>query len=286
MLKKVLIEAPENAGLRPLTHTEFDKFSALAKQKFGLDLKKGKEELVAARLGKQIRQTSFRTFSEYYNHLIADTTGEALMNMINALTTNHTSFFREPAHFEFLTSVVLKEVQGKPSFRLWSAASSSGEEPYSLLITLAEAMEPAAFERVELLATDISTRVLKLAARGVYSAERFTDLPKGSLSRYFLRGEGRSSGFYRVKPQIARKVQFKRLNLIEPLPSQAPFDVIFCRNVMIYFDRATQEDLVNRLTNCLTPAGYLFVGHAESLTGVKHPLEYVRPSIYRRRGSR
>lgn len=268
--------------LRPLSGKEFDKFAALARQKFGLDLRKGKEELVAARLGKQVRGSSFRSFGEYYDHLLADPTGEALMSMINALTTNHTSFFREQAHFEFLTGTVLAEVSSKPAFRLWSAACSSGEEPYSILMTLAQAMQPSQFERVEILATDISTRVLRIAERAIYPEERLQGVPRAVQARCLLRGEGKSAGYYRVKPDLVRHVQFRRMNLIEPLPPMPAFDVIFCRNVMIYFDRPTQEGLVNRLAERLEPGGYLLVGHAESLTGVQHALEYVKPSIYRK----
>lgn len=276
----------ESAEVRRLTASEFNKIAALAYEKFGLELKKGKEDLVSARLGKQIRAGSFRSFSDYYDHLLADQTGEALTNMIDALTTNHTSFFREKAHFDFLTSEVLPLWKSKSRIRIWSAACSSGEEPYTILMTLGEALGPSGLERVEVLATDISTRVLDMAQRAVYPDERFRDVPRSVLSRYLLRGEGKAAGHYRLKPSLVSRVQFRRMNLIERFPSLPSFDVIFCRNVMIYFDRDTQETLVNRLTAFLEPGGYLFIGHAESLTGIEHGLEYIRPAIYRRKWNR
>ncbi len=268
--------------IRPLTETEFGKIARLAYDEFGLDLKRGKEELVTARLGKEMRKRRFRTFSEYYQHLLDDATGEALLSMINALTTNHTSFFREPAHFDFLTKVAIPNRALSDPVRIWSAACSSGEEPYSILMALGDVMQPRDFERLELFATDISTRVLESARRGVYPEERFEEVSKDRLCRYLLRGEGRSAGYYRIKPALVRKVRFERVNLVEPLPNTPPVTVIFCRNVMIYFDRSTQESLVNRLSAHLEPGGYLFVGHAESLTGVRHGMQYVKPSIYRK----
>jgi len=279
-------EIAESVEVRRLTAGEFDRIAALAYEKFGLELKKGKEDLVSARLGKQIRAGSFRSFSDYYEHLLADRTGEALINMIDALTTNHTSFFREKAHFDFLTSELLPIWKTKSQIRIWSAACSSGEEPYTILMTLGEALGVSGLERVEVLATDISTRVLEVAQRAVYMDERFRDVPRSVLSRYLLRGEGKAAGHYRVKPNLVSRVKFRRMNLIERFPSLPSFDVIFCRNVMIYFDRETQEALVNRLAACLEPGGYLFIGHAESLTGIGHGLEYIRPAIYRRKSNR
>ncbi|MEO8657337.1 MAG: protein-glutamate O-methyltransferase [Bryobacteraceae bacterium] len=278
--------AAECVEVRALTGGEFDKIAALAYEKFGLELKKGKEDLVSARLGKQIRAGSFRSFSDYYDHLVGDRTGESLISMIDALTTNHTSFYREKAHFDFLTGEVLPLWKSKAQIRIWSAACSSGEEPYTILMTLGEALGQSGLERVEVFATDISTRVLEMAQRAVYPDERFRDVPRSLLSRYLLRGEGKAAGHYRVKPSLVSRVQFQRMNLIERFPTLPLFDVIFCRNVMIYFDRETQQTLVNRLAGYLEPGGYLFIGHAESLTGIEHGLEYIRPAIYRRKSTR
>ncbi len=274
-----------------LTQTEFREIADLAYDRFGLDLKRGKEALVAARLGKKLRQFGFRSFAEYYRHVLADPTGEALIELIDALTTNHTSFLRERAHFEFLARAAHQELRQVSALRLWSAACSSGEEPYSIAMCLSEALArtptprpaPQAARQFRILATDISTRVLAAARRAVYPAGRFDDVPEAWRRAYLLRGRGESQGFYKIKPELAETVEFARLNLIEPFPAREPFQVIFCRNVMMYFDKATQQNIVQRLAQCLARGGYLFVGHSESLTGVEHGLEYVCPAVYRRR---
>ena len=264
---------------------EFRQISELAYERFGLDLKRGKEALVAARLGKKLRQRGFQSFSEYYRHVVSDATGEALVELIDSLTTNHTSFLRERAHFEVLARAAREEFPNIRTLEIWSAACSSGEEPYSISMCLADALHRAGGKAFRILATDISTRVLALARRAVYPAERFRELPEAWRRAYLLRGEGECRGFYKIKPEIAQPVEFKRLNLIEPFADQRLFHVIFCRNVMMYFDKPTQQDIVQRLSRRIEPGGYLFVGHSESLTGVEHELRYVRPAVYRREKS-
>ncbi len=289
MAANELARPPASAAVLPaevrLTQAEFREIADLAYDRFGLDLKRGKEALVAARLGKKLRQLGFRTFAEYHRHVLADSTGEALIELIDALTTNHTSFLRERAHFEFLARAVNEELREVSALRLWSAACSSGEEPYSIAMCLAEALArtPAknGTRQFRILATDISTRVLALARRAVYPAGRFDDIPEAWRRAYLLRGRGESQGFYKIKPELAQTVEFARLNLIEPFPAREPFQVIFCRNVMMYFDKATQQNIVQRLAGCLARGGYLFVGHSESLTGVEHGLQYVCPAVYR-----
>jgi chemotaxis protein methyltransferase CheR len=270
-----------NAGEIKLTEGEFRQISDLAYQRFGLDLKRGKEALVAARLGKKLRALGFQTFAEYHRHVLADTTGDALVELIDALTTNHTSFLRERAHFEFLARAVNEEFRDIATVRVWSAACSSGEEPYSIAMCLADALAKTPARQFRILATDISTRVLAVAQCGVYPVARFDDVPDLWRRNCLLRGRGESDGFYKVKPQLVQQVEFTRLNLIEPFPERPPFHVIFCRNVMMYFDKPTQQNIVQRLAGCLERGGYLFVGHSESLTGVEHPLDYVRPATYR-----
>ncbi len=262
---------------------EFRCIRELARRTFGLDLRPGKEMLVAARLGKQIRQLRFRSFQEYYRHAVADPTGEALTGLIDALTTNHTGFLREPAHFDFLREVVLPSLAARDRISIWNAACSSGEEPYSLACAALAALGPLAQAKLGIMATDISTRVLDVARQAAYSAERFEYFPQDWRRRFLLRGEGRWAGWFRMKPAVRRLVEFRRMNLVEPFPPQWRYPVIFCRNVMIYFDRPTREQLVHRLAGCLEPGGYLFVGHAESLAGMDQPLAYVRPAVYRKR---
>jgi chemotaxis protein methyltransferase CheR len=273
--------AGAGAGELKLTAQEFRQISDLAYQRFGLDLKRGKEALVAARLGKKLRKLGFQTFAEYHRHVLADSTGDALIELIDALTTNHTSFLRERAHFEFLARAVNEELRDVATPRVWSAACSSGEEPYSIAMCLAEALAKTPARQFQILATDISTRVLDMARRGVYPEGRFNDVPEPWRRAYLLRGRGESSGFYKVKPQLAQRIEFDRFNLIEPFRPRPPFHVIFCRNVMMYFDKPTQQNIVQKLSGCLQGGGYLFVGHSESLTGVEHGLHYVRPATYR-----
>ena len=268
-----------------LKPAEFRQISELAYERFGLDLKGGKEALVAARLGKKLRQLGFQSFGEYYRHVVSDASGEALVELIDSLTTNHTSFLRERAHFEVLAEAARGEFPGIRTLEIWSAACSSGEEPYSIAMCLTDALARAGRRAFRILATDISTRVLALAGRAVYPAERFRELPEAWRRAYLLRGEGECRGFYKIKPEIARPIEFKRLNLIEPFSGSRLFHVIFCRNVMMYFDKPTQQDIVQRLSHRLEPGGYLFVGHSESLTGVQHELRYVRPAVYRKEKS-
>jgi chemotaxis protein methyltransferase CheR len=260
---------------------EFNLIRRMVYEKFGIDLE-GKEVLVAARLGKKMREQGLSSFKQYYEHVQKDTTGDALTTMVDALTTNHTSFFRETQHFDYLRKVILSELQPAGQIRIWSAACSTGEEPYSIAFTLMEELGQSASSRAHILATDISTRVLATAQRGLYPASRFQQVPVDRMRRHLLKGSGASTGDYMVKKETRALVEFQRLNLMEDFSSVGLFSVIFCRNVMIYFDRETQQSLVNRLAAQLEPGGYLLIGHAESLNGVEHPLKYLCPATYRR----
>ncbi|MCX6619940.1 MAG: protein-glutamate O-methyltransferase CheR [Acidobacteria bacterium] len=272
-----------------LSEQEFEHVSALAKQKFGLDLRRGKESLVCARLGKKMREANCASFQDYFHHVSHDSTGAALINLIDALTTNHTSFLREPRHFEFLSALAAKRMAARERIEIWSAACSTGEEPYSIAFYLLEEArkQPAgqASSSLRILASDISTRALTTAKQGIYSEDRIQGMEEEWKRRYLLRGFGAQGGAYRIKPEVSRLVEFQRLNLIERLNLDRRFSVIFCRNVMIYFDKATQEKVVTQLAEFLEPGGHLFVGHAESLTGVSHSLEYVGPAMYRKPGA-
>jgi chemotaxis protein methyltransferase CheR len=269
--------------LRP---SEFDEIRSFAKQRFGLDLRPGKEELVSARLARSMRQGRFRSFREYLDFVTADSTGQALVALINALTTNHTSFYRESDHFRFMAAEILPRFRQGSRLRIWCAACSTGEEPYSAACTVAEGwngtpgLRPLDVRGLRILATDISTRVLDSARAALYPPSSLAPAPPLWLKSYFERPN--REGLVKVKPEIAAAVEFRRLNLIEHLSFSDVFHLIFCRNVMIYFDKPTQEELVRRLSEHLEPGGYLFVGHSESLAGVKHALTYVRPAIYRK----
>lgn len=232
------------------------------------------------RLGKKIRQGKFASFREYYDYVQADRTGAELIALLDALTTNFTSFLREPAHFEFLRKTILPRLQAPP--HIWCAACSTGEEAFTIAFSLLEELGLEAGGRARILATDLSSRALEAARRAAYPAERFGAFPADWRRSYLLRGSGRWEGWYRVKPAVRSMLEFRRLNLIEPFERGRLFQAIFCRNVMIYFDRATQEDLVNRLAAALEPGGYLLIGHSESLAGLRHPYEYIQPATYRR----
>jgi len=276
---------PSAGAVRPLSAADFQRFRDLAYNRFGLDLREGKQELVAARLGKRMRLGGFTSYADYYQHVISDSSGQALTEMIDALTTNHTSFLREKAHFDLLARIVREAGRAAGSMQVWCAASSTGEEPYSILFTMLEAEPTLAQNRVAplILATDISTRVLETARQGVYARERLRDVPEAWQRNWFT---STPDAKLRVRPELGRLIEFRRLNLVEPFRHGRVFDVIFCRNVMIYFDRRTQQDLVRRLHDCLHPGGYLLVGHSESLSGIDHPFTYIRPAVYRRPGGR
>lgn len=267
-----------------LSLREFEAIRRLAYEKFGLDLKNGKEELVSARLAKKLRECKCGSVQEYYRRVMEDGSGELLTGLIDALTTNHTGFLREAAHFEYLRDHVLPELKRRDRVEIWSAACATGEEPYSIAFLLLDAMGPLAAQTLNILASDISTRALGTAERAVYPDERCRALPPAWYSRFFLRGKGRWRGWRRVRPEVRNCVEFRRLNLIEPFWHARRFPVIFCRNVMIYFDQPTQQKVVRALTEWLEEGGYLFVGHAESLSGIRHDLQYVRPAVYRKAG--
>lgn len=286
-----------------LDRHEFDQIREMAYRFCGLNLLPGKEELVKARLGKKLKQLGLSSYREYCDRVTRDSTGETRAGMIDALTTHHTQFFREPQHF-----VLLRELlrQGMPpangEWRIWSAACSTGEEPYSIVMSALEELsgrgagskipgagtqDGTALRRelrgeVKLLATDVSSHSVETASRGKYLADRFHGLPLAELKPYLLRGDGRAAGWYLMRPEVRRRIVFRCVNLMDIPPDTGSFQIIFCRNVMIYFDLETQARVVCGLAAHLEPGGYLLIGHAESLNGFEHGLEYVRPAVYRR----
>jgi chemotaxis protein methyltransferase CheR len=271
-------------GIVTLSAAEFREVSRLAQASFGLELRAGKEALVAARLGKRMRARQLASVREYLRLVEADTTGVELAELVDALTTNFTSFLREADHFHFLRREIAPQLERR-AFTVWSAGCASGEEAYSILFTLAEALGAETAGGWQVKATDISGRVLRAAARGVYAEERCTDLPAEWLRKYFQRGRGEWAGQLRVKPHWRARIEFERLNLMEPFDGVPQCAAIFCRNVMIYFDKRTQAGLVQKFTARLEPGGYLMIGHSEGLMGIAHGLEYTGPAIYRRPGT-
>jgi len=270
-----------------LKHSDFEKISRLVYEQCGIYLHDGKKELVKARLGKRLRAGGYGSFAEYYRYVTTQEGQDELVSMIDSISTNLTSFFREASHFVRLGGIIRSflENRGRPgsagSFAVWSAGCSTGEEPYTLAMTIREAAQNRLSD-VAILATDISTKVLETARAGIYAQERTRGIAPEILKKYFQLGTGKSHGFVRVKEDLKKMVTFERFNLMDPFPARRDFDVVFCRNVMIYFDKKTQSVLVNKFYGALKNGGYFFVGHSESLTGLTHPFQYVEPSVYRK----
>jgi chemotaxis protein methyltransferase CheR len=267
-----------------LNPSEYQKISQLAYEHFGLDLRGGKQGLIAARLGKKLRELGLGSFQHYYDYVKADRSGAALASMVDQLTTNHTSFFREPRHFDFLRKTVFPPLRSRSRIHIWSAACSSGEEPYSIAMSLLEESPRDAAARVRIKATDISTRVLERAMSGSYPAERVEGIPDLLLQRYLAKSQVKGAVTFQFRKDIRSMIDFERLNLMERLPESYCCSVIFCRNIMIYFDKPTQQSLVQRLSEHLEDGGYLFIGHSESLNSLSHGLDYVCPATYRKSG--
>ncbi|MFC1823486.1 CheR family methyltransferase [Thermodesulfobacteriota bacterium] len=247
-----------------ITARQFNRFSKIVYHKCGINLHHGKQQLLAARLSKRMRSTSISSVAEYLKILEND--DQELTHFLDAISTNHTFFFREPHHFEFL---------GDGHMNIWCAAASSGEEPYSLAIDcLEKGFKPA------ILATDISTVALAAAERGVYPYDKAKNVASHLLKKHFQKGNGKWEGFIRVKDEVKRMVTFRRYNLLtDPMPDLR-FDVIFCRNVLIYFDNPVKEKVINKLYRVLKTKGYFIIGGAESLNNLKHHYKYIKPSIY------
>ena len=270
-----------------VTDREFRQFTAFVYRQTGIALNDTKRPLVCSRLSKRLRHHGYVRLGEYYDHLTErDPTGEELVQMVNALTTNKTEFFREAHHFALLRTDIVDRcapANGPRRLRVWSAGCSSGEEAYSIAFTVLDGLPDAADRDVRILASDIDTDVLALATRGVYAANRVAGVPTALRERYLVRGRGRSEGLVRVRPEVTRLVTFRRINLRdESWPIRATFDAIFCRNVLIYFDRALQRRVVRRLVEYLKPGGYLFLGHSESLLGMGPGLRSVGKTVYQR----
>lgn len=270
--------------IQEISDSNFRRFSKLIHESCGINLHEGKKELVRARLGKRMREIGCNSFNKYFRIIDDDPTGEELVKLLDAISTNMTSFFREENHFQFMKEKLFPtyEKNKSESLRFWSAGCSSGEEPYSLAIWLRDNLSENVSQNLKIIATDISTKVLSLATRGVYSDKTIEKIPKYQLRKYFQQGVNSQKGFYRVKEEIKDLVEFQRLNLTAPFNFGFRFNVILCRNVMIYFNKESRETLIDRAYDCLRDGGYLMVGHAESLTGIKHKLKYIQPSVYQK----
>jgi chemotaxis protein methyltransferase CheR len=269
----------------PVLHArEFEQIRDLAYRHFGIDLSDGKRTLVEARVGRVVRDLGMKSFQHYFDYVTSDSSGDALAKMVDVLTTNHTSFFREAQHFTLLGDTIFPSLSQRSQIHIWSAACSSGEEPYSIALTLLERSRELTLAKVRIRATDISNRVLEVARKGIYAAEKIQGIPPQLQQRYMLKGHNTSANSFRFKNDVRSLVAFEHCNLMQPLDRDYRCSVIFCRNVMIYFDKPTQQNLVQRLSHNLEEGGYLFIGHSESLNSISHELEYVAPATYRKPG--
>jgi chemotaxis protein methyltransferase CheR len=271
---------PSNSApiLRP---REFENIRQLAYRHFGLDLRNGKQGLVASRLAKTLRELGIRSFADYFEYVKSDISGDALAVMVDLLTTNHTGFFREPAHFDFLRKKIFAGLCNRSRIHLWSAACSTGEEPYSIAMSLLEGYPREAAAKVRIKATDISTKALEKARGGTYEKDRLAAIPPLLRQRY-LAPAPESPTALRFTENVRSMIDFQHLNLISTLPAGYRCAVIFCRNLMIYFDLPTQQSLIHRLSQHLEDGGYLFIGHAETLSNITHNLNYICPAIYQK----
>jgi chemotaxis protein methyltransferase CheR len=281
----------ERKRMKTFSDRDFERFSRMIYAKCGINLKPHKKNMLEARLRKRLRQLGIETFADYADYVFSDE-GHAveLVPLIDEVTTNKTDFFREKTHFDFLLGSGLEELSRRCGagidrpLRVWSAGCSTGEEPYTLAMTLSEYRERCGGEyQFSILATDISTRVLERARLGIYAEEKVEPIAEALCRKYLLRSKDRQRRQVRVVPALRGQVSFRRLNFMDAdWGLREPFDLLFCRNVLIYFDRPTQLALLQRFCRQLPPGGLLFLGHSESLHGLGLPLVQLAPSTYRR----
>ena len=264
---------------------DFNRIRQLVKSLTGINLSDAKKDMVYSRLARRIRDLGLRDFTSYCD-LISQDESEETGNFINAITTNLTSFFREVHHFDYLAKTVIpylvEQRKDERRIRVWSAGCSTGEEPYSLAMTFAENMPVNEHWDVKILATDLDTNVIATAKAGLYAEERMTGVSNLRIKKWFQKGRGEHAGSVRVRPEIRDYITFKQLNLMGDWPMRGQFDVIFCRNVVIYFDKPTQAILFDRYANQLKNDGYLFVGHSESLHKVTKRFDLIGHTTYRK----
>ncbi len=271
-----------------MTDLEFRKLSKFISEGYGIKLPDNKKIMVQARLAKRLKEMNFSSYSAYFDLVFSKAAkyGE-MLHMIDLITTNKTDFFRESVHFDFLRQTILPEfIKGRKSgksINIWSAGCSSGEEPYTLAISISEFSKSVTHIDYRILGTDLSTRILRVADKAVYSPERIVDIPIQFRNKYFLNAGGAKAGSLEIVPELKRNVYFKRLNFMDRYyPVQGLFDVVFCRNVLIYFERHNQEQVINKICNFIPAGGYLILGHSESILGMKVPLMQIKPTIYKK----
>lgn len=275
---------------KTLSLGEFKRFSEFIHEHTGIKMPADKKTMLEVRLQKRLRTLGMASFQHYADFVFSDTgRQQELVHMVDAITTNKTDFFREPAHFEYLTQIVLPELCSTSSYdnsrhlKVWSAGCSSGEEPYTLAMVLNDYSMEHPGLTFRILATDICTKVLDLARKAIYEGCQISPIPLPLRRKYLLRSKDHTKDLFRISPELRRHVTFGRLNFMDDeFGLNEPVDIIFCRNVIIYFDRTTQEQLFQKFCRYLRPGGYIFIGHSETLGGMDVPLEQVASTVYRK----
>ncbi|MEI6413098.1 MAG: protein-glutamate O-methyltransferase [Pseudomonadota bacterium] len=277
-----------NSNIRefPFTRDDFNYLRKVANERTGIVVTDEKYDMFYSRLSRRVRKLGLSSFREYCDLIRGESDGQETLELVNAITTNLTSFFRENHHFEFLSRTLVPELLSSKGsereIRIWSAGCSTGEEPYSIAMTLREVL-PAGWKG-SVLATDIDSNVLDKAASGVYALDRISNISDDRLRRWFQRGSGANDGMVKIKPEVRDLVRFERLNLMADWRVNGPLDMIFCRNVIIYFDKESKIRLIDRYADHIRNQGYLFIGHSESLFKISDRFELLHNTIYRKRG--
>ena len=268
------------------TRQDFDFLRKLSNQYTGIVVSDDKFDMFYSRLSRRVRKLQLTSFSEYCELLRNKPDGEELVELVNAITTNLTAFFRENHHFVYLINSLVPELCEKYSrtrtIDVWSAGCSTGEEPYSLSISLLETLAVNEGWKAQIMATDIDSNVLSLAANGIYTMEQVNGISQERLRRWFQRGKGIQTGKVRLKPIVRDQIKFGQLNLMDEWEMEGPMDIIFCRNVIIYFDKQSKIKLIERFADSLKKGGYLFIGHSESLYSISDRFELIGKTIYRK----
>jgi len=268
-----------------ITDIEFEKLRKLVFDLAGISLSDSKRQLVISRFSRRLRSLNIENFSAYYEYLVSPKGVGEIQTFINSITTNKTDFFRENHHFEFIIDTFIPDVVSskKPEVKIWSAGCSTGEEPYTIAMVFHKHLVEKHGINAKILATDIDTEVLKFAKSGVYREQVVAPIDKDMMSKYFLRGKDKSEGFFKVKDVIKNMITFKQFNFIsEEYPMRTTFDIIFCRNVIIYFNNETKKYVLNKLNSFLGQGGYFIIGHSEAMFDIVEGLSYMKNTIYRK----
>lgn len=270
-----------------LTDSQFDRLSKFIHLEYGIKMPPAKKIMLQSRLQKRLRELKIDSFNTYVDYVFSKDGEGEIIHMIDVVSTNKTDFFREPTHFDYLKNTVLPEFVSTPipnrQLKVWSAACSSGEEVYTIAMVLAEFFKLHSEYDFSIFGSDISTRILQKAKEGIYAEDRVNVVPLDIKKKYILRSKDSQKKLVRIVPALRSKVNFARINFMDQsYPINETFDIIFCRNVLIYFDRQTQENVINKLCKHLKPNGYFFLGHSESITGINVPLKHIKPTVFRK----